>query len=93
MAFKDEAKNERKKLYFDLICGIVCSTSALAGIIFVIVMYGISSMVNWLTGLIFLILYLVLSLLLVCYGLYTKWKEKNFDENAPRKDLKPPIVS
>ena len=93
MAFKDEAKNEREKLYFDLICGIVCSTSALAGIIFVTVMYGISSMVNWLTGLIFLILYLVLSLLLVCYGLYTKWKEKNFDENAPRKNLKQPIVS
>jgi len=93
LVLKDVAKNERKKLYFDLICGVICSVTALTGIIVVTIMYGITDMVGWLTGLIFLILYLVLSLLLVCYGLYTKWKEKNFDENAPRKDLKPPIVS
>ena len=92
MVFKDEAKNEREKLYFDLICGIVCSTFALSGIIFVTVMYGITNMGSWLTGLTFWILYFLLSLLLMFYGIYTKWKEKNFDENAPRKDLRPPIV-
>jgi len=93
MVFKDEAKNDRKRLYFDLICGIICSVTALTGIIVVTIMYGITSIVGWLTGLTFWMLYLIFSLLFVCYGLYTKWKDKNFDEKAPRKDLKPPIVS
>ena len=93
MVLKDVAKNERKAVYFDLICGIVCSVSAFTALIFVTVMYGITNMVAWLTGSVFLILYLILSLSLICYGLYAKWKDKNFDEKSPRKDLKPPIVS
>ena len=93
MVPKDKAKSERQKLYFDLICGIVCSTTALTGIIFVTLMYGITSMVGWLTGLSFWLLYFLFSLLLVFYGLYIRWKEKHFDELKPRKDLKPPVVS
>ncbi|MHA1931128.1 MAG: hypothetical protein ACW96X_01235 [Promethearchaeota archaeon] len=92
MVLKDEVKSERKSLYFNLICGAVCSTTALAGIIFVSVMYEITNLANWLTGLTFWILYLIFSLSLIFYGFYTKWKEKHYDEHAPRKDLKPPIV-
>ena len=92
MVLKDQAKSECKSVYFDLICGVVCSITALTGIIFVSVMFEITNMVNWLSGLVFWILYLIFSLLLISYGFYTKWKEKHYDERAPRKDLKPPIV-
>ncbi|KKK41131.1 MAG: hypothetical protein Lokiarch_45750 [Candidatus Lokiarchaeum sp. GC14_75] len=73
---QNEAKSERKKLYFDIICGIVSSVLALMGIIFFAVIYGITNMVGWLTGLTFWILYLMLSVFLMGIGLYTKWKEK-----------------
>jgi hypothetical protein len=92
MVLKDEAKSERKHLYFDLICGVVCSVTALSGIIFISVMYEITDMVGWLTGLTLWILYLIFSLSLISYGLYTRWKEKHFDNQAPKKDLKAPIV-
>ena len=58
MAFKDDTKNERKSLYFDLICGVICSTSALTGIIYVSVMHEITSVTGWLVGLTFWIFYL-----------------------------------
>jgi len=72
----DEAKSERKRLYFDLICGMVSSILALMGIIFFAIMYGITDMAGWLTGLTFWILYLLLSVFMVAIGLYTKHKER-----------------
>ena len=72
----DEAKRKRKGLYFDLICGIVSSIFALTAIIFSTVMFGITSMVGWLTGLSFWILYFMLSMFIIGIGLYTKRKEK-----------------
>jgi Na+/proline symporter len=92
MGFGDEEKNYRKALYFDLICGIVCSTSALAGIIYVSVMHKIANLTGWLAGLTFWILYLIFSLFLISMGVYTWWKENHYDDQIPRKDLKPPIV-
>ncbi|MHA2006787.1 MAG: hypothetical protein ACXABO_04570 [Promethearchaeota archaeon] len=71
----DEAKSERKRLYFDLICGLVSSILAITGIIFFAVMYGITDMAGWLTGLVFWVLYLLLSVFLLSIGLYTKYKE------------------
>ena len=72
----DEAKSERRRLYFDLICGMVSSILALIGIIFFAVMYGITNMTGWLTGLTFWILYLLLSISMVAIGVYTKHKER-----------------
>ncbi|MFX1281817.1 MAG: hypothetical protein ACFFA3_20880 [Promethearchaeota archaeon] len=72
----DQAKSERKRLYFDLICGIVSSILALTGIIFFAVMYGITNMAGWLTGLVFWILYLSLSIFMISIGVYTKYKER-----------------
>ena len=92
MVLKDQVKSARKSLYFDIICGGVCSITALTGIIFVSFVFEIPNMANWLAGLTFWILYLTFSLLLISYGLYTRWKEKHYEEQAPRKDLKPPIV-
>lgn len=92
MKFNDETKNERKSLYFDLICGVICSSSALIGITVITFMHEITNKTGWIAGLTFWITYLVLSLVLVFFGLYTRWKDKHFDDQPPRKDLKPPIV-
>ena len=92
MVLKDEAKSARKAIYFDLICGVVCSTTALTGIVFVSITQEITYMAGWVTGLTLWILYLIFSLFLITVGIYTWWREKLFDEQAPRKDLKPPII-
>lgn len=92
MVLKDEAKSHRKAIYFDLICGVVCSTTALMGIIFISITQEITYMADWVTGLTFWIFYLIFSLFLISIGIYTSWKEKHFDDQAPRKDLNPPIV-
>ncbi len=89
---EDRVKKERQQLYFDLICGIICSVTALSGIIFMTIVHGISDMSGWLVGFTFWMVYLIFSLFLISVGLYTRWKDKHFDEKKPRKDLKPPIV-
>lgn len=71
----NKEKSERKRLYFDLICGLVSSILAIIGIIFCAVMYGIKDMAGWLTGLVFWVLYFFLSVFLLSIGLYTKHKE------------------
>jgi hypothetical protein len=88
----DNVKNERIKLYFDLIVGTVMSSTALGGIIFWAINFGIINYVGWLSGFIFLIGYLALALGLIGIGLYTRYKEKHYDERELRKDLRAPIV-
>ncbi len=95
IALKDEAKQERKKLYFDLICGTVSAILAIAGIIFFAIAYGITNWAGFLTGLIFWILYLFLSLFLIGVGLYTKQQERKYGiytKKKKKKEIKPPIV-
>ena len=70
----------------------MCSTTALSGLILVSIMYKITNIVGWLAGLTFWIFYFIFSLFLIAIGLYSRWKEKHFDEQKPRKDLKSPIV-
>lgn len=93
MVLKDEAKSSRKAIYFDLICGVVCSTTALTGIVFVSITQEITYMAGWVTGLTFWILYLIFSLFLISVGIYTWWREKHFDERKMKKDIKAPLVS
>ncbi|MBY8985768.1 MAG: hypothetical protein KGD65_11905 [Candidatus Lokiarchaeota archaeon] len=52
------AKKERQQLYFDLICGIISSTLAITGIIYVGLTQRISNYINYITGLSFWIFYL-----------------------------------
>ena len=44
------------------------------------------------TGASFWILYLILSIFLIGMGVYLWYKEKHWDEEKSRKDLKPPII-
>ena len=93
MAFKDEVKNERKTIYFDIACGIVFTTITLIGVYIVNEMYGILNRDGWYIGMTFIVLYLIFCLFLVCLGIYTKWREIHADEKQTEKDLKPPLVS
>ncbi len=51
MVRKDKATEERKGLYFDIICGIVNSVLALIGIIISTLIYGIRDVTNFNIGL------------------------------------------
>ena len=89
----DDVTNERIRLYFDLIVGTLLSSSALIGIVYWTSISGIADYNWWITGLIFWIFYLALSLFLIGVGIYSKYREKHYDEREPRKDLRAPIVS
>ena len=97
MAFKDQAKEERKRLYFDLICGIISSILAITGIIFFAIMYGITDYAGFITGLIFWIFYLCLSIFMIIIGLYTGYIEKKYGlyirkrKKKKKKKIEPPI--
>jgi amino acid permease len=88
---KKRDKKDRQALYFDLICGIVSSILALTGIFFVAITQKIRNMGMFITGASFWILYLILSIFLIGMGVYLWYKEKHWDEEKSRKDLKPPI--
>lgn len=92
MMSETQAKNERKALYFDIICGITSTVLALTGIIFAAISHRIFSM-GWFTvSITFWTGYLLFSFYLIGLGIYTWKKEKNFDKFEPRKDLRAPIV-
>lgn len=92
MASAREIKDERKAIYFDIICGIISSVLALTGIAFAAISHRIFSM-GWFTvSVIFWTGYLLISFFLIGLGIYTWKKEKNFDSIEQRKDLKAPIV-
>ncbi len=96
MVRKDRATEERKGLYFDIICGIVNSILALIGIIFSTLIYGIRDVTNFYIGLTVCISYLGFSIFLIFIGIYTKQKERKhgvISEKKKKRDLKPPIVS
>ncbi|MFW9881906.1 MAG: hypothetical protein ACFFG0_53260 [Candidatus Thorarchaeota archaeon] len=96
MPRKDPAKEERKNLYFDLICGIINSGFAVISIIFVSIVYGIRYGAGFYFGLTFCLCYLGVTIFLVLYGIYTKYTEKNYDiisKKKKKRESKPPIVS
>ena len=86
-------KSERAAIYFDCICGSVCSISALIGIFFFTQQEGILYPASFTVGLIFWFGYLGLSVFLIGLGIYTYYREKSFDPEAiPKKKLRAPIV-
>lgn len=92
MAGTKEHKNERRAIYFDIFCGITSCVIALTGITFAIIFKRVAS-IGWFTiSMTFFGGYLVLSFFLIGLGIYSWYKEKNFDKYAPKKDLKAPIV-
>ncbi len=91
----DNIKRERIQIYFDILCGITCSISALIGIFFFFLPErGVVNLPQFVIGVIFWIGYLCLSIFLIGLGIFTHYKEKNFSPDDPkRKKLKAPMVS
>ncbi len=95
MSSDDIIKRERIQIYFDCICGTVCSISALIGIFFFVLPYHrVSNFTFFVIGTSFWFGYLFLSLFVIGVGIFTYYKAKNFSSDGPvRKKLKAPIVS
>ncbi len=95
MSSDDMIKRERKQIYFDCICGTICSISALiGGFSFALTDGGIKDFTYFVIGTIFWLGYLFLSIFIIGIGIYTYYKAKNFSPDAPvRKKLKAPIIS
>lgn len=88
-----DLKSERIQIYFDCICGTVCSITAFIGIFVFTQQEGILYPVNFTVGLIFWIGYLFISLFVIGLGIYTYYKAKNYDPDAvPKKKLRAPMV-
>jgi len=86
-------KSQRIAIYFDCICGSVCSITAFIGIFVYTQQVGIEYPVNFMLGISFWIGYLLLSLFIIGLGIYTYYREKNFNPDAiPKKKLKETIV-
>ncbi|TKJ21664.1 MAG: hypothetical protein CEE42_13715 [Promethearchaeota archaeon Loki_b31] len=92
--YKD-LKSERISIYFDCICGTICSISALFGIFFFSLPGGgVTNFTSFVIGITFWFGYLFLSLFVIGVGIYTYYKAKNFSSDGPvRKKLKTPIIS
>ena len=91
----EKIKRERIQVYFDILCGLTCSISALIGI-FVFVLPGgdIQNITFFVIGTTFWLGYFCLSLFLIFVGVYTYYKSKNFSlDNPPKKKLKAPMIS
>ncbi len=92
MGTHNQIKNERKAIYFDLICGVISSVIALSGITFVAISGRVTS-IGWFTAsVVFWGLYFLFSILMIIFGLYSNYKSKNFDPSKYKKDIKPPII-
>ena len=86
-------KSERIAIYFDCICGTICSITAFFGIFYFTQQKGILFPVNFTVGLIFWFGYLGISIFIIGLGIYTYYREKNFNPDAiPKKKLKAPMV-
>ena len=98
MPSQNEARNEIIQIYFDCICGTVCSITALIGI-FVFVLPSVSSgniksFNNFVFAIIIWFGYLFISLFIIGLGIFTHYKAKNYSPDAPvRKKLKAPMIS
>ncbi|MHA2397326.1 MAG: hypothetical protein ACXADU_00360 [Promethearchaeota archaeon] len=85
-------KNERKAIYFDLICGIVCSVISLSGIVFAGVTAEIYSIGWFVVGFTFWICYFLVSIIMVFVGLRGHFKIKKQGIIRSKKALRAPIA-
>jgi hypothetical protein len=95
MPSNNKVRNERIQIYFDCICGTICSISALIGIFFFSLPGGgVEDPVYFVIGIVFWFGYLFVSLFIIGVGIYTYYQAKNFPIDGPvTKKLKAPIVS
>jgi len=92
---REKVKNERIQIYFDCICGTVCSiTAIIGGFFFALAGGGVKDFTYFVVGTIFWFGYLFLSLFVIGVGIYTYYQTKNFSPDSPvRKKLKAPMIS
>ncbi|MFX1498159.1 MAG: hypothetical protein ACFFBH_11575 [Promethearchaeota archaeon] len=72
----DELKRLRIQIYFDCICGIICSGIAISGLILSTIFRRIFNPYWYTLSLSFWIIWLFLSIFLILLGMYTKKKEE-----------------
>ncbi|NVM44753.1 MAG: hypothetical protein HWN79_07535 [Candidatus Lokiarchaeota archaeon] len=88
-----DLKSERIQIYFDCICGSVCSITAFIGIFVFTQQKGIVYPVNFAIGLVFWIGYFFISLFVIGLGIFTYYKAKHYDPDAvPKNKLRAPMV-
>ncbi len=89
---RDKLKNERIGLYFDLLCGATGAVISLTGIVYVAILNRVANIGLIIASLTLWMVYLLISIVMISVGIYSKIKEKNFDETNYKKDLRAPIV-
>lgn len=87
-----EERNWRIAIYVDVIFALISSILSLIGITYVVNTEKIENLGLFTLGLTFWICYLLLSLFLIGFGIYSHYQEKNFDKKKPKYDVKAPIV-
>ena len=88
-----DLKSERIQIYFDCICGSVCSITAFIGIFVFTQQEGILYPINFTLGLTFWIGYFCISLFVIGMGIFTYYKAKHFDpDSVPKDKLRAPMV-
>ncbi len=92
MKSEREIKNERKAMYFDVICGIMSSVLSLSGLAFAAISNRIFNMGWFAISVTFWTAYLLFSFFLIGLGIYTWKMNKNYDIKKPKKELKSPII-
>ncbi|MBY8988040.1 MAG: hypothetical protein KGD61_06260 [Candidatus Lokiarchaeota archaeon] len=86
-------RDENIQIYFDCICGTICSVTALIGIFIIAQQVGILYPTSFIISLSFMIGYLAISLFVIGWGIHTYYRAKNFNPEAiPKKKLRAPIV-
>lgn len=89
---KNRIKKERQAVYFDLIFGAISSIISLSAIIYVTILNPLTVNGWTIAGFTFWFVYFLVSVLMISYGIYTHFKEKNFDNTKFKKDIRAPIV-
>ena len=93
LASQDKSiKKERQQIYFDIVCGLTCSITALTLIIILTLGQDITNFGMYLVGIAFWIFYFCFSIFLLCLGIYSWYQDKHWDESKQKKNLKPPRI-
>jgi len=92
MKSEREIKDERKAIYFDVICGLLSSILSLTGLAVAAISHRIFNMGWFAVSVTFWTAYLLFSFFLIGLGIYTWKMNKNFDTKKPSKDLRAPVV-
>ncbi|MHA1914126.1 MAG: hypothetical protein ACW986_10305 [Promethearchaeota archaeon] len=89
---KSKLENERKAIYFDLMCGLVSSIISISGILFSAIKVEIYNMGWFTTGLTFWLCYLLFAGIMIFVGLRGHYQIKKYGLVKSKKPLKAPIA-